>query len=505
MHEPDTSTILSPNESVPQAGDDNAATVVNPEDISIGDADTVGEAATLPNILSPSASSSDATRPEPQSNFPTTPLVVSARETNLTAQPDRLPLVELIRASSADRRILVRLFQVDDGSCKSTGTEYRGLRGVELPALPPALYKSLLLPTQLKKCESARELFASLCAFFQQHVMLSEQQYRLLSYWSIASWFSDCLPFIPCLAITGPASVADFLLRVLRCVCRRPVLLAGMSPAILRALPVGELMPTLLIREPQLSKRMALLLEASTQAGYLIASGKEVRQFYCAKCIYLGENVQQSTLRPHIHIRVTANGLTPARSLPADDLTQDLQNQLLYFRFVVRDDIASSKFSVPGFLPEFCAVAQALGAPFVHHPDLQVGIIELLKEQDQQARVDRGSGLNAMVLRALLFHCHQGEHQQLLVREIASTVNRIYVEEGESLKISNETVGHVLKNLGLYTRRLGNMGRGLVLDKSTQLRTHELGLANQILPETAGAPPCGHCHKLQISQTEEVG
>jgi hypothetical protein len=278
-----------------------------------------------------------------------------------------------------------------------------------------------------------------------------------------------------------------------------------MSPAILRALPVNELMLTLLISEPQLSKRMAALLEASNQPGYLVASGKDVRQFYCAKCIYLGEDGQQSTLRLQgIHIRVAGNGLIPARALPANDVTQYLQNQLFSFRVFDHDLVASSKFHVPGFLPEFCAVAQALGAPFVENPELQVGIIELLKEQDQQARIDRGSGLNAMVLRAVLFHCHQGEQQQMLVREIASTVNRIYVEEGESLKISNETVGHVLKNLGLYTRRLGNMGRGLVLDKVTRLRAHELGQANQVLPETAGAPLCGHCHKLQLSQTEEV-
>jgi hypothetical protein len=278
-----------------------------------------------------------------------------------------------------------------------------------------------------------------------------------------------------------------------------------MSPAILRALPVNELMPTLLIREPQLTKRMAALLEASNQPGYWVASGKDVRQFYCAKGIYLGEDGQQPTLRPQgIHIRVSGSGLTPARSLPANDVTEDLQNQLLCFRYLHHHLVASSKFQVPGFLPEFCAVAQALAAPFVKYPELQVGIIELLKEQDQQARIDRGSGLDAMVLRAVLFHCHQGDQQQILVREIASTVNRIYGEEGESLKISNESVGHVLKNLGLYTRRLGNMGRGLMLDKGTRLRTHELGHANQILPETAGSPVCGYCHKLQLSQTEEV-
>jgi hypothetical protein len=109
-----------------------------------------------------------------------------------------------------------------------------------------------------------------------------------------------------------------------------------------------------------------------------------------------------------------------------------------------------------------------------------------------------------MVLRAVLRHCHQADEQQVFVREIAATANQMYSEEGESLNISSETVGHVLKNLGLYTRRLGNAGRGLVLDKATQSRAHELGHANEVLSGSAGVPACGYCHKLQVQQTQEV-
>ena len=131
-------------------------------------------------------------------------------------------------------------------------------------------------------------------------------------------------------------------------------------------------------------------------------------------------------------------------------------------------------------------------------------IVELLQERDEQSRVDRASGQDGMVLRAVLWHCHQPDQQQMFVREIAAIANQIYSEEGESLKISNETVGHVLKNLGLYTRRLGSAGRGLMLDKATQSRAHELGYANEVLPDSAGVPACGYCHKMQVIETEEV-
>ena len=149
-------------------------------------------------------------------------------------------------------------------------------------------------------------------------------------------------------------------------------------------------------------------------------------------------------------------------------------------------------------------MAQVLGASIINDPELQHGIIDLLQEHDQQSRVDRACGQDGVVLRAVLWHCHQPDQQQVFVRDIAVTVNNIYGEEGESLKISNESVGHVLKNLGLYTRRLGNAGRGLMIDKSIQARAHELGYANEVLPDSAVAAACGHCHKLQLLETEEV-
>jgi hypothetical protein len=45
-------------------------------------------------------------------------------------------------------------------------------------------------------------------------------------------------------------------------------------------------------------------------------------------------------------------------------------------------------------------MAQVLGAPFEGEPELQNGIIELLRELNEQVRADSSCGLNAMVLRA---------------------------------------------------------------------------------------------------------
>jgi hypothetical protein len=149
--------------------------------------------------------------------------------------------------------------------------------------------------------------------------------------------------------------------------------------------------------------------------------------------------------------------------------------------------------------PEASAVALQLGAAIIDDRALQQGILDLVKEKDEQDRADRTMAVSAMVLKAVLHHCHEGEQQRVHVRELAATVNNLYRNEGESTKLSNERLGHVLKNLGLYTRRLNSAGRGLVLDSATRIRAHELSYVNEVLPEV---PLCGHCQILQIPEND---
>ncbi|MGB8062406.1 MAG: hypothetical protein WCF26_10960 [Candidatus Sulfotelmatobacter sp.] len=61
------------------------------------------------------------------------------------------------------------------------------------------------------------------------------------------------------------------------------------------------------------------------------------------------------------------------------------------------------------------------------------------------------------------------------------------------MKLTAEKVGHTLKRLGLYTRR-DTKGRGLVLDKPTQIRVHQLSLEYDVLPVVLQR---GYCHELQ--------
>jgi hypothetical protein len=365
----------------------------------------------------------------------------------------------------------------------------------------PTLYESLILPINIESFRTTRELFDEIVALLQKHVMLPNKECSLLAYWSIATWFTDYLPFLPSVVISGPASTADSLLRTLAAVCRRPILLGELSPAILRRLPIDILSPTLLIREPQLNRYTSALLNASNQPGYLFFIGDSFEELYCPKCIYVGEPSRDP--RPasnSIQIDLGASVPRSRHLVPTKDQISHFQNRLLGYRLLNHDKVAAANFRVSGFRPEISLVAEALGAAIVDDVDLQRGIIDVLKDRDERSRTDRATGVNGLVLRAVLFHCHQKE-QRKFVREIAATANGFYADDGESLRVSSETVGHVLKSLGLYTRRLGNAGRGLIFDKPTQSHAHKLGHSYDVL---ASEPSCTYCHELQASQSEEV-
>jgi hypothetical protein len=378
--------------------------------------------------------------------------------------------------------------------------EFEG-RQYHVPQLPPGLYESMPLPDGTCGYGSTRQLFDSIHRLLHGYLMLLEKPSALLAYWCIATWFPDVLDFVPRLTITGPRYAADLLFRMLRCACRRPLLLAGLSPAVLKLIPIRELMPTLFIYETRRSKRTEELLDAGDHRGYFVASGGKMHQCYCARCVYLGEDyIPAQSAQEGIHIHVSRDTSLPDRPLPRDTEIQILQNQLFLYRSFNRDLVASCKYRPSGLLPELSAVAKQLGAAIVHDTDLRQRVVELLKEQNEQAHVDRSREVKGTVLRAVLWHCHQGD-EKVHTSKIAETVNARYREEGESLRVSSETVGHVLKNLGLYSIRLGSAGRGLRLDKAMRLRAHELSLAYGVLP---GVPECGHCHTFQVSQSEEV-
>ena len=123
---------------------------------------------------------------------------------------------------------------------------------------------------------------------------------------------------------------------------------------------------SLTIREPQLSRYMSALLNASNQPGYLFFSGKTFQQLYCPKCIYVGASFKDSPSTSNsVNINLGGSALTPRHALPAKEEITSFQNRLLSYRLLNHDKVATANFRVPGFRPEVSIVADVLAAAIV--------------------------------------------------------------------------------------------------------------------------------------------
>ena len=154
-------------------------------------------------------------------------------------------------------------------------------------------------------------------------------------------------------------------------------------------------------------------------------------------------------------------------------VVKDLQNQLLRYRCKNLVRVYNSDFDASLLTSDTRAIANALGACIIESPGLQSKLISLLTPFESQRQADRSTSLEALTLEATLNLAHSGQGQ-ILVNEIANEVNRIALARGERLHYSAETIGHRLKKIGLVTRRLGNAGKGLVMDLTTMAGVHDL-------------------------------
>jgi hypothetical protein len=337
--------------------------------------------------------------------------------------------------------------------------------------------RGIPLPTREEPHGTTGELLTQIRKTILEQTSLSNEVTALLTYWVLSTWFAESLPIAPCLVITGASYEGDMVLRALKVFCRFPLLMAGVSSASLKGID-WTLRPTLLLSEPNLSKHMVAVLGCSTSQGYLVGTAGKYQDYFGPKAIYVGEDLPIHAM-PWFSIHVNAAsmskaGLGYARPL-SDSIAQSFQDRLLDYRLtnlvrVHNSDFDASSFALPS---DTRAVANALGACIVDAPNLQTELVSLLVPRAQQQLEDRSNSHEALAIEATLSLCHQGK-LQIFVKEIADEANRIQASRGETLRFTAEKVGHKLKKVGLYTRRLSSAGNGLLIDHTTRVLLHEV-------------------------------
>jgi hypothetical protein len=338
------------------------------------------------------------------------------------------------------------------------------------------------VPTGYAAYGTTEELFARIKLAIAEQTHLSDKDSALLTLWVFSTWFADVLSLAPGLIISGPPHEGDAILRALYAFCYHPVLVAGMTGATLSAIHWDK-KPTLLIFEPNLSRRSAALLCSSTRRGYLAlrtvpGASKFAFDYYGPKAVYAGEDPPIRAMLQHcVHINaLPASGACSEHVAPMpEEMAQKMQNRLLRYRSEHLPEVSKLETCAANLSPDFNAIASALCECIVDAPDLQNDLVSLLTPYSEQQLVERLDELGTLAVGAALALCHQGKNQ-ILINEIATEVNRILKDRGEKIQYSPEKVGHVLKKAGLLSRRVSAAGNGFVLDHAAQVRIHEVAI-----------------------------
>jgi hypothetical protein len=201
---------------------------------------------------------------------------------------------------------------------------------------------------------------------------------------------------------------------------------------------------------------------------------------YCAnsKAVYIGDDPAIKRIQHSIYIDATVPARTdgPVSGQPAPEIIDAIRNRILEYRTRNLEKVRLLEFNPSGLSLEATAIANALGSCIVDAPQLHIQLVALLRPQAQQQIVDRSDGDEALIVGAALALSHQ-DKDEVFVKEISIEVNRLLVARGETRKLSPEKVGHKLKRMGLFTRRLSHAGNGLTLDQATMIRLHEVAAA----------------------------
>jgi len=338
---------------------------------------------------------------------------------------------------------------------------------VNAETAPPS--ESLTAPVEAQlpppKLAPAVELFSSIVRCLLASTHLSKDAAELVAFWVITTWFQDTLNILPCLIVTGPACDASDLLFVLHTVCRKAVLLGGFRRSDLRALYYDSY--TGLIFEPNLDKRDADLLGNLTDQRFLVVDRGCLARYFKSIAIYAGENPGKHKIRNSINIHIAPTNA--ARSVRPEWLRETIDRlpvHLGQYREKNIDHVRRRTCVASGLSSETEAIAEALARCLVDAPELWQNLEALLGTQDAESLSEKSNTPEAIVVEATRALSREGR-EQAYAAEIATATNRLFEARGETVRLRPETVGHILKRLGLRTRPLSQKGHGLKFDKTT--------------------------------------
>jgi len=326
-------------------------------------------------------------------------------------------------------------------------------------------------PAPPPRFATATEIVRWLRLIFLAQTHLSDEAAELAAYWVISTYFQSALNVLPSLIVTGDTPQANQVLHALRAFCQKPVLLARLERNHL-CMICG--FSTLLVFAPHLQKRTADLLSSLTDKRIYHVNGQNCGYYAKSIALYAGESPDIPKIQNAIHIHIPPTNAPPPRApqcLPT--MMEHIPVHLDQYSSRNFREVSHWTWTPSGLSSESAIIAKELGRCIVDAYDLRRKLVDLLKTQDRQRLAVLANTDEAIVVEATRALVLEGR-EQAYAKEIASAANRIQEARGESGRLRPENVGHILKGLGLPTRRLSQAGNGLRFDRTTVARIHEL-------------------------------
>ena len=375
---------------------------------------------------------------------------------------------------------------------------------------PIALEPSLVHAVQWPKCSirygSTRNLFDRVLSLITQHVDIQNTYARLLTYFVFSTWFPDRLSLSPGFAILGAAdSEGVQLLKLLRCLCRRSILLAEASHASLLTLPL-HLSPSLLMNRPMITRQLRNFLSTSNRRGLGTVKGGKVLEVCCPKAIYFGmDELPQGIASVMIQVALSSspNRTTVLKEEVLNDVTAELQGKMLAYRLASYSKVQATHLRGMNFTHQTREIAMNLAACIVDDAELAGGVVPLLKEQDDHVRGQPDRKLDAAILGAVLACLHEKKSDRVQVKGITALANTLLRAQGEIVEYRPEEVGHRLDGFSLWRTRQ-NEGMFLLLGRDTSRLVHRLAFGYGVGWDVKAAVGCPECQLLGESANSTV-
>ena len=367
--------------------------------------------------------------------------------------------------ASKDRDGLDALFCDGEKVHTAPQVTYRGVV-YRAPDLDPSILRALRFPNGATDYRSATKLFTNIATLSREHLGLPEDLAAFTSCWILATWVPELMLIPLTMCVTATRCQVVNLFRMLHSLCRRPLMVAELSPR----LPIF-LHPTLLVDDPKLSPKACAFWRAPNLPGVVVpAAGSRVCELACSKAVRLQPEDSPDTWGEEaMHLVLPPTEFPPLSDRLLANIAAEFQPQLEMYR--LRRLNGKEKFAVPPSQLSKYELARNL---FTCIPD-DAGIVRiltpLLESHQQELLARRSRNPQVAIVQAVWVPAH--EPGKMSVTDVAKRANALLRSDDEMYVYSPREVGWLLRKLRIQTHRTANC-RVVQFSSEVRQRVHEL-------------------------------